>query len=181
MAEKKPEEYLKQLNMPKLCARCGIQPGESTWPIYSRYDYSFQLVRTTYKKSRFFVPVCNACKFHLERDNALWLRMSWVSGIGMGVFVILAIVFFEYSIPFFILSLLAATGFIFAYFKRSKYWRDSSIASGTDHPRYRSSICCERHDTFRAGALPRSSLRICRHDRTHYGEYDYGDLPTARR
>lgn len=129
MAEKKPEEYLKQLNMPKLCARCGSEPGESTWPIYSRYNFSFNLTRTIYKKSRFHVPVCNSCKAQLKRDNSLWLRTGWVSSIGIILMLVLAIFFYQYTVILLLLSLLGAAGFIFAYVKRSKYWGDSGIAS----------------------------------------------------
>ena len=129
MVEKKPEEYLKSLNMPNLCARCGTQPGESAWPIYARYSFSYKLSRTTYKKSRFHVPVCNSCKSQLERDNALWLKVSWGSGIGALTMIILAILIYEHSSLFLILSLLALIVLLVAYIKRSKYWRDSGIAS----------------------------------------------------
>jgi hypothetical protein len=129
MAEKKPEDYLKQLNMPKLCARCGINPGESTWPIYSRYNFSFKMTRTIYKKSRFYVPVCHSCKSQMERDNALWLRISWISGIGIIVMLLLAIFLYQDAIQFLMLSVLGVAGLIFAYVKRSKYWGNSGIAS----------------------------------------------------
>ena len=129
MAEKKPEEYLKQLNMPKLCARCGMKPGESVWPIYSRYNFSFRMLRTTYKKSRFHVPVCNSCKAQMERDNTLWLRVGWISGIGIIAMLVLAIFLYQYAVLFLILSLLGVAGLIFAYRKRSKYWGDSGIAT----------------------------------------------------
>ena len=129
MPEKKPEEYLKQLNMPKLCARCGMESGESAWPVYSRYNFSFKIVRTTYKKSRFHVPVCNSCKAQLEKDSALWLRVSWISGIGIIALLGLGIFLYRYAILFLILSLLGVAGLILAYVKRSKYWGDSGIAS----------------------------------------------------
>ena len=129
MAEKKPEEYLKQLTMPKLCARCGENPGESAWPIYSRYSFSIKMTRTTYKKSRFYVPVCNSCKSQMERDNTLWLRISWISGIGIILMVLLAIFLYQYAVLFLLLSSLGVAGLIFAYVKRSKYWGDSGIAS----------------------------------------------------
>ena len=115
--------------MPKLCARCGSEPGESSWPIFSRYNFSFKMTRTIYKKSRFYVPVCRTCKSQLERDNALWLRVSWISGIVILLMLVLAIFFYQYAVLFLILSLLGAAGLIFAYVKRSKYWRDSGIAS----------------------------------------------------
>jgi hypothetical protein len=129
MAEKKPEDYLKQLNMPNLCANCGNNPGESSWPIYSRYNFSFKLTRTIYKKSRFHVPVCNTCKAILEQDKNLWLRVSWISGIGIILLLLLAIFLYRYALLFLILSLLGVAGFIFAYIKRSKYWGNSGIAS----------------------------------------------------
>ena len=129
MVEKKPEEYLKALSMPNLCARCGTQPGESAWPIFSRYNFSFKLARTTYKKSRFYVPVCNTCQSHLEQDNALWLKVSWGSGIGALAMIALAILIYEYSGTFLIFSLLALIVLLVAYIKRSKYWQDSGIAS----------------------------------------------------
>ena len=59
----------------------------------------------------------------------MWFRVSWISGIGILVMLVLAIIFYKYSILFLILSLLALTGFIYAYIKRSKYWGDSGIAS----------------------------------------------------
>lgn len=129
MAEKKPEEYLKQLTMPDICARCGSEHGESKWPIYSRYNFSFQMTRTTYKKSRFYVPICNSCKAQLERDKALWLKTGWISGIGVIAMLVLGILFYQYVVPFLVLSLLGVAGFIFAYAKRSKYWGDSGIAA----------------------------------------------------
>jgi len=129
MPEKKPEEYLKQLNMPKICARCGIESGENTWPIYSRYNFSLKMTRTTYKKSRFYVPVCNSCKSQMERDMARWVRTSWISGIVFISMLILAIFVYQYAVAFLILSLLGVAGFIFAYIKRSKYWGNSGIAS----------------------------------------------------
>jgi len=129
MPEKKPEEYLKKLNMPELCARCGNNPGESTWPIYSRYNFSFKMTHTIYKKSRFYVPVCISCKSQLEKDNTTWLRISWIGGIGIFVMVFLAILIYQLAILFLILSLLSLTILIIAYIKRSKYWRDSGIAS----------------------------------------------------
>jgi hypothetical protein len=127
--EKNPEEYLKQLNMPKLCARCGENPGESAWPIHSRYNFSFKMTRTTYKKSRFYVPVCNSCKSQMERDNTLWLRISWVSWIGIILMVLLAIFLYQYALLFLLLSLLGVAGLTIAYIKRTKYWGDSGIAS----------------------------------------------------
>jgi hypothetical protein len=129
MAQKKPEDYLKQLNMPNLCANCGNNPRESSWPIYSRYNFSFQMARTTYNKSRFYVPVCNACKEKLEQDKTLWLRVGWISGIGIILLLLLAIFLYQYALLFLILSLLGVAGFIFAFIKRSKYWRNSGIAS----------------------------------------------------
>ena len=129
MAEKKPEDYLKKLNMPNLCANCGKNSGDSSWPIYSRYKFSFKLTRTTYKKSRFHVPVCNTCKAILEQNKALWLRVSWISGIGIIILLLLAIFLYQYALLFLILSLLGVVGFIFAYIKRSKYWGNSGIAS----------------------------------------------------
>ena len=129
MADKNTDDYTLQLNMPKICARCGIEPVESNWPIYSRYDFAVKFARTTYKKSRFYVPLCNSCKSQLEGDRTMWFRVSWISGIGILVMLVLAIIFYKYSILFLILSLLALTGFIFAYIKRSKYWGDSGIAS----------------------------------------------------
>lgn len=129
MVDKKPEDYLKQLNMPELCARCGDNPGESTWPIYSRYNFSFKLTHTSYKKSRFYVPVCNSCKAQIERDIAMWLRTSWICGIGIIVMLILAIFLYQYAVLFLLLSLLGVAGFVFAYLKRSKYRGNSEIAS----------------------------------------------------
>jgi hypothetical protein len=125
----KPEQYLKQLKMPDLCARCGDRARGGVWPIYSRYNFSFRLARTTYKKSRFYVPVCNSCKAHLENDNSFWLRVSWVTGIGFFALLVLAILMYTYSLVFFLLSVLALIGFIGAYLKRSKYWGNSGIAS----------------------------------------------------
>ena len=87
------------------------------------------MLRTIYKKSRFHVPVCNSCKAQLERDNTLWLRVGWISGIGIIVMLVLAIFLYQYAVLFLILSLLGVAGFIFAYVKRSKYWGDSGIAS----------------------------------------------------
>ena len=129
MANTKAEDYLKPMNMPNLCARCGKEPGESKWPIYSRYGFAFRLTRTTYKKSRFYVPVCNSCKTKLERDNTKWLRISWGSGIGAVVMSVLAILLYEYSAIFLVLSLVALIVLLIAYIKRSKYWRGSGIAS----------------------------------------------------
>jgi hypothetical protein len=129
MSNSKTEDYLKQMNMPKLCARCGQEPGQSKWPIYSRYGFAFRLARTTYKKSRFYVPVCISCKAELERDDSKWLRISWGSGIGAVVMSIMAIFLYQYSAIFLVLSLLALITLLVAYTKRSKYWRDSGIAS----------------------------------------------------
>ena len=129
MKNEKNEDYLKPMNMPKLCARCGKEQGESKWPIYSRYGFAFRLTRTTYKKSRFYVPVCNSCKTELERDNNKWLRISWGSGIGAVVMSVLAIFLYQFSAVFLVLSLLSLTALLVTYIKRSKYWRDSGIAS----------------------------------------------------
>ena len=129
MTEKKPEEYLKQLNMPELCARCGNEPREGIWPIYARYGFSFKLTRTTYKKSRFYVPVCNSCKQNLEKDNTLWLRANWISGISIIAMLVLAIFLYQYAVLFLILSIFGVAGLILSYIKRSKYWGDSGIAS----------------------------------------------------
>jgi hypothetical protein len=129
MSNKKIEDYIKPIKMPKLCARCGKENGESKWPIYSRYGFAFKLTRTTYKKSRFYVPMCENCKAELENDNNKWLRISWGSGIGAVSMVALAILLYEYSAIFFVLALLALISLFVAYTKRSKYWRDSGIAS----------------------------------------------------
>lgn len=123
------EDYLKSMNMPTLCARCGKEPGESKWPIYSRYGFAFRLTRTTYKKSRFYVPVCHSCKTELERDNNMWLRVSWGSGIGAVAMSVLAIFLYQFSAIFLVFSLLSLITLLIAYIKRSKYWRDSGIAS----------------------------------------------------
>ena len=127
--ELKPEQYLKQLKMPDLCARCGSQAGEGAWPIYSRYNFSFRLAHTKYKKSRFYVPVCDSCKAHLENDKLFWLKVNWATGIGFFALLVLAILVYAYSLAFFLLSVLALIGFIGAYLKRSKYWGNSGIAS----------------------------------------------------
>ena len=129
MAEKKPEDYLKSLNMPEACARCGERQMEDTWPIYSRYNFSFKLTRTTYKKSRFHVPICNVCKSEMEKDNAFWQRVGWVSGVGIFVMLALTIFIYRFGLFFFILSILSLGVYIFASIKRSKYWRNSDIAS----------------------------------------------------
>ena len=129
MAKTKTEDYLKSMNMPQLCAHCGKEPGQSKWPIYSRHGFAFRLTRTTYKKSRFYVPVCNSCKTELESDNNKWLRIGWGSGIGAVVMSVMAIFLYQYSAIFLVLSLLALIALLVAYIKRSKYWRDSGIAT----------------------------------------------------
>jgi len=129
MSNAKTEDYLKSMNMPNLCARCGKEPGESKWPIYSRYGFSFRLTRTIYKKSRFYVPVCKSCKAELVMDNTKWLRIGWGSAIGTVAISFLAIPFYKYSALFLVLGLVALIVLLIAYIKRYKYWRDSGIAS----------------------------------------------------
>ena len=127
MTQKLPEDYLKSLNMPDLCAKCGEHPGKETWPIFSRYDYAIKLSRTTYKKSRFFVPLCSTCFTQLEKDKGFWLKMNWLGGIATVVAVLLAVVFYNFSLVFLGLGFLTLVITFMAYFKRSIYWGDSRI------------------------------------------------------
>lgn len=115
--------------MPKLCANCGKNRGESKWPIYSRYNVSVKLTRTTYKKSRFFVPVCTTCKTLLEGDKSRWLNIIWVSAIGTFVFLGLTIFLYQYARFFLTISMMALGVSIYAYIHRTRYWRHSGIGS----------------------------------------------------
>ena len=75
------------------------------------------------------LPISPGGKTELESDNDKWLRISWGSGIGAVAMSILAIRLYEYSAIFLVLSLLALITLLVAYIKRSRYWRDSGIAS----------------------------------------------------
>jgi len=118
-----------QIEMPKICARCGEQPANNTWLIRSQHNNTFLIVAMTYKTSSFLVPVCDSCKMSLNRERNTSRNVFFASLVGILVFLLSATVFPSYFWVLTGLSFVSGIIFIFSAFLRGKYEGTSGIGN----------------------------------------------------